>query len=469
MKRETQNIAELKQEIFRILDSYFGERVQGEGGKLMWHGIDEHITYIPRQQGQGDVFVVFIEPNFFSVTGETQTMKIREMYDWVQDYKEEEAEEFAEGPEAFGYCPFCKEDTMLTIITEDSDNGETYKCRRCENVFTNEERRHRRYWIDELGKRKRSKPPWKQMEEEFGKIELSEYKRQSSKLDQISQKKLKKECIMNTEKHRKAQFTELTDDEKELLEAVELYNTTRIKELLDKGVNVNAREKYHAAPIHKAIEYGYIDIVKLLLDHGADIQLRDGEGRTPLYYAVRYRRADIRMDMVKLLLDYGANVYGGVGEGRTPLHDVACEGYVDAAKLLLDHGADINVQSMSGRTPLHNAASFAHPAMVKLLLNHGADVNAKNERGCTPLHNIISKYMHAEHISVIQLLLDHGADINAKDNTGDTPLHKAVRVRHTSTIRFLLDHGADPNIRNEEGKTPIDLAKEKGYVVWSSC
>jgi len=393
MKRETQNIAELKQEIFRILDSYFGERVQGEGGKLMWHGIDEHITYIPRQQGQGDVFVVFIEPNFFSVTGETQTMKIREMYDWVQDYKEEEAEEFAEGPEAFGYCPFCKEDTMLTIITEDSDNGETYKCRRCENVFTNEERRHRRYWIDELGKRKRSKPPWKQMEEEFGKIELSEYKRQSSKLDQISQKKLKKEGIMNTEKHRKAQFTELTDDEKELLEAVELYNTTRIKELLDKGVNVNAREKYHAAPIHKAIEYGYIDIVKLLLDHGADIQLRDGEG-------------------------------------RTPLHRAAIHGNVDIAKLLLDYGAD---------------------------------VNAKNERGCTPLHNVISKYMHAEHISVIQLLLDHGADINAKDNTGDTPLHKAVRVRHISTIRFLLDHGADPDIRNEEGKTPIDLAKEKGY------
>jgi len=36
--------------------------------------------------------------------------------------------------------------------------------------------------------------PWKQMEEDFGKIELSEYKRQSSKLDQILQKKLKKKC-----------------------------------------------------------------------------------------------------------------------------------------------------------------------------------------------------------------------------------------------------------------------------------
>jgi hypothetical protein len=66
-----------------------------------------------------------------------------------------------------------------------------------------------------------------------------------------------------------------------------------VRKLLDKGADVNARDKYGWTPLHEAASYGHLDIVKLLVERGADVNARDKDGRTPLDLAKRMKPWDI--------------------------------------------------------------------------------------------------------------------------------------------------------------------------------
>src|SRR5258706_9344292 len=57
----------------------------------------------------------------------------------------------------------------------------------------------------------------------------------------------------------------------EMLVAAAKGDNARIKELLDKGVDVNMRGADSNTPIMEAAYAGHLDTVKLLLDHGADL------------------------------------------------------------------------------------------------------------------------------------------------------------------------------------------------------
>jgi len=68
----------------------------------------------------------------------------------------------------------------------------------------------------------------------------------------------------------------------ELLEAARKGDARRVRELLDRGADVNARDKRGFTPLHVAAVNDHVDVAKLLLEHGADIDARDKYGFTPL-------------------------------------------------------------------------------------------------------------------------------------------------------------------------------------------
>ncbi len=118
--------------------------------------------------------------------------------------------------------------------------------------------------------------------------------------------------------------------------------------------------------IHEAAALGNIEAVKQFLDSGTDVNAKDKTGGTPLDEAAGWGRKDI----VELLIAKGADVNAKFDEdGSTPLHLAAWKGHFDAAELLIAADADVNAKMDDGDTPLDLAKG--HPEIADILRKHG--------------------------------------------------------------------------------------------------
>jgi len=171
--------------------------------------------------------------------------------------------------------------------------------------------------------------------------------------------------------------------------------------------------------LHYASEKGYKGVIKELIDKGADINKKDKYGLTPLHLASYNNRVEV----VKILILRGAKLGVKGGEhGWSPLHYAAERGHIEVVKLLLDAGADINDKDTTeGETPLHVAAEANQVEMVKFLLDKGAEVDARDFEEETPLHDAA----YWGRVEVIKVLVKRGANLKAKDKDGKTPFERA--------------------------------------------
>jgi ankyrin repeat protein len=98
-------------------------------------------------------------------------------------------------------------------------------------------------------------------------------------------------------------------------------NEEVLKELLNRGAEVNALDHYGRTALHQAVTRGQKTTVVELLRSGADITAQDYGGRTPLHLAV----ASGRLDVVIMLLEKGADINARDNEGKTPLQLAATD------------------------------------------------------------------------------------------------------------------------------------------------
>jgi len=77
----------------------------------------------------------------------------------------------------------------------------------------------------------------------------------------------------------------------------------KVKRLIARGANVNARNRQGATALMYAILSGSVEVARILIENGADVDARDCNGKTALMQAVD--RGNI--DIVKLLLENGAD------------------------------------------------------------------------------------------------------------------------------------------------------------------
>ena len=122
--------------------------------------------------------------------------------------------------------------------------------------------------------------------------------------------------------------------------------------------------------------------VRTLLARGADPDARDEDGRTPIFSAV----LGGSVALLGLLLESKADVNARDTRGATALHIAAEEVLPEAATLLIGRGADVNLQDEEGNTPLSRAVFSARGRydVVRLLLKAGASPDAPNKAGETP-------------------------------------------------------------------------------------
>ncbi len=153
--------------------------------------------------------------------------------------------------------------------------------------------------------------------------------------------------------------------------------------------------------IWEAAEQGNIEAVKQHLDAGSEVNAKNDYGVTPLHYAAIGHKK-----IVELLIANGADVNVKHNWGRTPLHYAAFYGHKEIAELLIAEGADVNAKNDRRWTPLHGAAVEGHKEIAELLIAEGADVNAKTNDGKTPLDEVINPFYNKTEIA--DLLRKHG-------------------------------------------------------------
>jgi ankyrin repeat protein len=253
---------------------------------------------------------------------------------------------------------------------------------------------------------------------------------------------------------------------KALADAVESKSIDRVRDLIAKGADVNAKTTrdpdyydFQSPLIMSAVIKGDADIVKELIQAGADINAKTKNGKTPLMFA-------ISADIVKELIQAGADINAKTKNGETVLMLAVIKGDADIVKELIQAGADINAETNDPKygfqRPFMSAVIRGNADVVKEFIQAGVDVNAK--MFCDPGHHFLrSPLMLAVikgYADIVKELIQAGADVNAETNDGETVLMLAVSEGYASVVKELMQAGADVNAKTKNGKTVLDMAQE---------
>lgn len=275
--------------------------------------------------------------------------------------------------------------------------------------------------------------------------------------------------------------------DKNLFDAVASNDVVRVKNLIDEGANVMARDHEEATPLHRTL---LADIAQILIDNGADIMARTKTGFTPLHIAKGPEIAEV-------LIKNGAVIDAESKQGKTALwlNMLLAARHLSIVRTLLNNGADINCCTEMRISPLHIAARYGDTMLTKLCIEHGANVNLVNMNKHTPYdtailnkHEDVAKEIqkHGGHtsdqeptddaavistytlgewlVNVIKGNQPLGSlptlgDVNARDADNCTALHWAAYQGSIELIEFLINKGAYVNARDNDCKTPLSYAK----------
>ena len=247
-------------------------------------------------------------------------------------------------------------------------------------------------------------------------------------------------------RHRKSQVAAA-------MEAVETGNTTKLKEILDQGINVNHRYKDFTTLLVQAAVHGHIGCMELLKACGADELAVNDKGQNVLHLAVLAQQPEA---LEWLLTAYRSTKDETQGEHRRKANKT-----LSISRLLVQQSV-LEASDRAGFKPIHTAAYHGMANMVTILLASGAEIEAKNNIGGTPLHVALHSDRFAE---IGKILLSNGADPGAADAQGMTPLHRAAFAGNVDMIRMLVTAGAKRrSTYNHLGDLPIHTAVRKGHV-----
>jgi ankyrin repeat protein len=215
----------------------------------------------------------------------------------------------------------------------------------------------------------------------------------------------------------------------------------KMKLLLDRGANANARAKNRYSALLVAANYpGSGAAMNLLLDHGATIRLPKGQG-APLFNAYPMMLATVagNVDMVGRLrkagdsVDAKMNMLGIIP--LTPLVTLATSNRVDSVRALIDAGARVDEIDDDGISVLSWAAIANRVELARFLIGRGADVNHVDKKGMTPL--LYAASIDFGDSGMIDLLIKSGARAGARTKEGLTALDLAHKYNHTHLLASL--------------------------------
>jgi ankyrin repeat protein len=205
--------------------------------------------------------------------------------------------------------------------------------------------------------------------------------------------------------------------------------------------------------------------MKMLLDRGVDVNAKAKSGFTALMVASLYRGS---FDAVQLLLARGAKAAPGTGVmfNASPLLLAVFAGEPATLQLLHSKGADANRRMLLlgafPASPLAQAVAMGEPEVIRTLVAAGADIREHDPDGTS----LLQMAAMTNHVEAAEALIAAGAPLNDADKHGYTPLLYASTVDFGDDrmVNLLLKAGADPKLRTKAGETPLSQAKRYHYA-----
>ena len=148
--------------------------------------------------------------------------------------------------------------------------------------------------------------------------------------------------IENELKEKKNHKTELniyekTELGKQLIESSKNGNLEKVKELIEKGVNLNFQNNMGDTALILSIEHNREEVARLLINKGADVNVQENTNNTALMRAARHGRLEI-------------------------------------IKLLIDKVSNLNIKNKCNKTAFILAVDNKHKKIIEFLIDAGAEV-----------------------------------------------------------------------------------------------
>ena len=224
----------------------------------------------------------------------------------------------------------------------------------------------------------------------------------------------------------------------DLCKAAEDGNLSAARNAVAGGADVNEHGcDAQAAPIHRAVWSGKMNIITLLVAEGANVNARQMDGAAPLHIA---------MENLRRIPASGPRVHNA-----------------DIVNYLLAQNPNVNAQDNNGKTPLVKGLeyNFLIAPAFDALLNNNANVNLADDRNIAPLHLAAYREIGAYYA---RELLNAGANPNQCGPGGRTPLHFAALVGNAEKVTLLLANGADIHAEDDDGQTAARLASDNSIL-----
>ncbi|MCM8542030.1 MAG: ankyrin repeat domain-containing protein [Lentisphaeraceae bacterium] len=165
-------------------------------------------------------------------------------------------------------------------------------------------------------------------------------------------------------------FAKLDDNARQDLEKIILLgNPTVVEHFIDEhDVTQFLRDSHGNTMLHMFMESLFPKNIQPLIDKGLDVNARNDNGETPLHCGSK----GACVGNLEKLIRNGADEFALTLNGDSCLHYAASEGCLSVVSFFLDHCLPVNLMNKQGKTPLDIAIEAEEYEVAALLTQSAA-------------------------------------------------------------------------------------------------
>jgi len=236
-----------------------------------------------------------------------------------------------------------------------------------------------------------------------------------------------------------------------LLTAIEFNKYEIACYLVEKGFDVNYKDKNGNTLLMNASMRGNYKIAKLLTDNKCDTEAINRAGETALFYTSFPKNTEI----ADLLLEKGTSLNYKNNSGMTPLMSAAKNGFKYLFLKLLEKNADTTIKDKKGNDALYYANLYLDKECVDVLSGKYETKSVDNSKGI-----LFASILNPD-INVFYKAVGNIVDINFRDENGGTALISAVKNNNYLAVSKLLQLKTDLNLVDKERNSALMYSAEK--------